>query len=1273
MAGQNATAGAAVVRSFASLLSSKSDLMTMASSSLKKMSGVQEWKEGNYASFKTTSRDRFIACDLGLTLLPGSQICREDEKKLGTAAETKSQRSWRKYVKGSPQLKSLETGIQQKYETQETTSSDKTLNPSASSDPLLGPAGLPHVIAAIHQKRRFSRSFFAKDGSEAVQHNAGSFTAVSYAEQRMGTGEVGNDNNCQYDESLPRAFKKRKLVSKGKEVAFENHNNQSHVHRNQDLTKTNIGRSEKLEPSAAPIRSPPKESSESSKAEQCRQAAHSLNSAPASSHRDRILGSKDTALTGSPSLLAALTSESYRALNPSQLLSTDQRGHRRRSPDTPGDIGMKTGKEVKRSWTSHFPAKATIPGRASLPAPSFLAAQFTSREEYQRQYPNNVPLTSTNLQAYSDLSSIHPSLALPTYPNLPKTSARPHDVCFQSNISDIARAGIWRQSVPRRSASMPNLLSTAVPMSMVSSNSGGSALMPTPPREQSSSPACHPCSSSPSSNPFRQCHIDPLRGHVHIPFNADNSPSPNWHFNTSPQRKPEISLSNRQNLGFASGPDPHQVSPQPSNRQDMTNPSGSKDGTMAVGEPQSRRRRLEVKSNYSSEEVKSLMSSFVRQARVLQAENSNLQSLNAAMAKGFESLQRETAELSKQNQRYERICAQKQQQLETLCQKSSSLQQHFKLVWDERNQLLATKRKEQGIGNPSAVAKKIRLDHSLNTASAASQGSQTSANVSSMLRASGVQMPTPRRGFEQTPTGFHRHVQQVSVPGLSETNVFNVSSQLLSQQGYANGNHNKADSLQTVPIPACSETGVAKASSPGLSQPGCAATYRDSSKLLQSVSIPVYPEANVFSGSSQASMQPGFAAANHDKANLPQDESNQWVYANQPLGAVIRTATTSEQNNRPMEQLPAERVTIDLTHDYPLPSPLASCHTSDNQACQPPVRNGYPLFDLSSSHYPAGHSLSSQHPSVSSAQMQTSQNQLALDQNSQGENLEAMRIQKEAFARMAKKPLSWLQGENPFRKGTKTKERAGLENTRQPSGSNAEEHAHCARSPETGSVAPPPEIATDRMTKKKAPTRTRVFLDAEAKRERAKVYRKTAAEKKKREMEIAQQFLPDEDTLNNPMRAQKQDRRAAKGGKRRGQGRKTSEEAGPHDSQKTLDGRLYREDTAIQQATPGGSMEQATSDDLNSLFGDSEAEGQGSGFSADADSVLHLDNMAATQQEIDAAYVAEVEAELEADVDAGRMAGVEQGDVFNGRTSVPTTYPNGDDGYPGESEESEEE
>ena len=1309
-----------MIESSASLLPDKAEIKTMAPSSLKKMSEFQGRKEGNYASLEKSPLAIFTNCDLGLTLLPGSQIQRKDEKRSGTAVESSPKRIGNGHVGGSEKWKSFENEIQQKRAAQQAAFPNEAKNPSSSPDPSPEAAKSSHVTARRNKEQPLSQIPFVKDGSDVVQHNSNSVAAAPYAEQTLGTSEIGSAQSCQYDDHSARAMKRRRLgrrasnemreskVGKGKQVAFGTHDDRSYAYHDQDLSDVNPVLSELSRSSVATIGLPFSGTGgglESSKPESHRQIPHSPDDAFVRPHQSTILGSEDTTLHGTSSALAALTSKSpakYHHSEPEKLtvynqplkssisVSTQHRKHPRLFPDKPADIRtqvLKPRKEVNRSWTSHFPAKAKIPRRANLPAPSLLAAPFTPSEDHQHQTPTNALLTFTNLHAYANSSRTYLSPSLPNYLSLSKSFIYPLDVCAPEDSFDTAHAGDQRQSARRRSASMPKLSSTYAPMNMDSSNRFGPASMPTPPREQPSFPEYLSCSNLLSHYdhvPFGQNVVDPPRGHLDTFVNTDNSFSQNWQFNMSIQRQHEYSLSNRQNLGITSSLHPRQALTQPSNHQDMTGLSLSKDKTVAAGGPQYRRRRIEVKDNYSHDEVKSIMLSLVTQVQTLKAENTSLHSLNNAMKKDVESFQQVKTDMMQQIQHHERIVAQKDQQIEAMRIKGSSLQQQHKRLWDEHNGMLATIRKENGTGNLSSIIKKILWSHSPNAVGAAGQGSEASTNASPAYHTNGAQLPVPRHGLEQTPAIFQGLAQPVSVPAYSEANVTNVSSRFLRQQGYAATNHNNAYPSKTASIPPYSEADVAKALSRALSQPGFTSACYDNANSPQPESIPAYPDANLAKPSRRASVQSGYAAANLNNASSPHDGSTGLVPADQLLDTNARTMNTNGLNhNRPSEQVPMERVTIDLTDDSQPPSSSASRNTSVHQTREPSIQDAHPPSNVPpaqypSAHYPSGHFAPSQYPSGLSAQNQMAQHQVPLDQDSPCKDLEAMQIQKESIARMAEKPLSWLQGENPFRKGIKSAERFGLPNSRRPPQSNAEENVSLAQSPEAGSVAPLPEIATGRKTKKKVPEKTKVVLDAEAKKARAKGYRKTAAEKKKRERVIAKQLLQDETMSNNAMRAEKQDRRAAKREKRQEQPRKPSEEVRPREPQKTRDGRLYQEDTGIQQAMHGGSMDQVALDDHDSLFGDDEGDNmevEGFQDSPDVDSVMH-DDSATAEEDVDTAYAVELEALLEADIDAGGTSDLRQDGAFGGATCVPALPPGGDHGYhdfSSESEESEEE
>ena len=1285
----------------------------MAPSSLKKMSGARERTEGNDASLEINSSGMFINNDLGLTLLPGSQIQANDEKRSGTTAESSPKNTRSKNVGRLDHWKSSETEIQPKHRAHGGALPNEAKSPSSSPDPGPGLAKFPNLTA---RERLFSQDFPATNSTGVVRHSIISVAAAPYGAQKMGTGEIRKASSFQRDDSPSRAAKRRTLesrafnemreskVSEEKEAAFETRSDQFHVHRDQNLSEVNVVHSEKRNPSFATIGVPFSGTgggSGSSKLELCRQTTHRPETVPARSHQSTNLGYEVTALHCDSSLLAAFGSRSpvkhryleiekltahYQLPKFSKPVSTQYWKHSRLISDTPADIRtqvLKPRKEVNRSWTSHFPTKAKISRRANLPAPSLLAGPFTPSEDHEHPHAIKTPLKSSNPHAYTKFLNPHPSPSLPSDLSLSKAFNYPLDACALEDIFDPAHAGNQRQLFRKRSASLPNLLSTSSPMNMESSNSFEPASMPTPPREQPGYSARFPCSSSLSHQgdvPFLQNLVDPPCGHVNPSFNADNSSSQDWQSDWTLQYQHETSLYNRQNMGFTPGIHPRQAFAQVSNQQHMTEFSVSEDGAMAAGGPQDSRQRLEVKPSYSLGEVKSIVSNLDRQVQMLQAERTSLQSFNATMKKSLESLRQERTDMAHRIQRYERTVAQKDQRIKVMQQKGSSLQHQYKRIWAEHHRLLTIMRKEDGTGNPSAIAQKILWNHSPNTAGAASQGGQPSPKAFPLYSANGAQVPIWSHGFELTPTSFQGHVQPVSVADSSEANVTSASSRSLDQLGYAAANPNNVNPSQTMTIPFYSETNVAEATSRAMSQPEFTAANHDNAKPPQPISIPTYPEIMVADASSRPSVQPVFAAAVHSSENSPHDGSTRWVPSNQTLGATVKSVITNgKSNSRPTEHVPTERVTIDLTDDSQPPLSSASRDSSVHQKCQSSVQGGYPPFNpppgqYPPTQYPARHFVPGKYSPGPSAQPQLSHSQLPANQDSQGRDLEAMRIQGEAFALMAKKPLDWLKGENPFKKATKPGQRVELLNSRHPSQGNAEEHVLSTQSPGAGRMAPLPENTSSQKTKKKAPKKAKIVLDAEAKKERAKGYRKTAAEKKKREKEIAKHLLQDENMSNNAMRAQKQDRRAAKGEKREEQARKESEEVGPRAPHKTLDGRLYQEHNGVQQAIHGEDLEQSPPGDDDSLFGDNEV---GFANSPDADIFMHDDDAAAKEQDSDAAkaadmaaYAVQCEAEFEADVDAGRMPGFEQ------QICDPTTFDNDDGGYdgnPNESEESEEE
>ena len=662
--------------------------------------------------------------------------------------------------------------------------------------------------------------------------------------------------------------------------------------------------------------------------------------------------------------------------------------------------------------------------------------------------------------------------------------------------------------------------------------------------------------------------------------------------------------------------------------QEMSDSSMPIDRAITTGGSQHHYYPFEVKPNYSYQEL----SSHLRdQAQSLKAENVNLQSSNTYLKKGVEVLESQKAKMIKHIQYQERTVTEKDQQIRALMQEAISLQKNYKQMRDNYQGLIATLRKENGTGNPSAIAQRIRQGHAPHTTSPGNPGNQPNTNVPPVYLAHRAQMSTSRPEFEQTSSGLQRQmqVQPLSVSGVLEADAGDASIRFLQQQACASANYNRTN-------------------------------------LLHKMAFPASSVANPANTSSQASVTPGFVAANHNM-NFPRDQSTGCMQPIIPSDPAAGAVTTSHQNDKhPVGHVSPESVTIDLTEESQPPLRSASCNHSVHQTSQSAVQGGdSPFKHLPGQHvpaqYPAINRAQCQSPPGLSAHGQNLKGQVPPTQDSQRPDPEAMRIQSEALARMAKKSLSWLQGANPFRKEIYPLLQSGPSNLEQFSQGNAEGLVISTGSQKEGSVAPLPETATDRRSGNKVPRKARATLTAEAIKERARGYRKKAADKKKREKEVTKQVLQAEAMSTNAMRDQKQQRRANKLGKRQEQSRNPSGGVGPQEPQKTFDGHLYQEDTSVLQAVPKGSIEQAPLDDHDSLFGDdedSQMEMEDPETSPQADSEILDDG-------VDYAYAAELEAQLSADADATISTGLEQIDTLGGG--------DGDVGRPCEDVESEEE
>ena len=1170
--GQKHTVRAVLTESSAKLFSKD-----MAPSSLKKMSGFRRMTEGNYASLEKSLWDMPVNSDLGLTLLPGSQIQTKDEKGLGFTAESSPKEAGNEHDEISDQPRSFGAEVRVKSSTQESAFPNEAKNPRISPIPGSESANLSYVTADLNRARPSSHILIVINERSAVQDNADSAHAALFNQQQMGSREIRNTKSCQHGSYSSRLAKWKKFgtrasnelqgskVSKVKGPAFETHNDASYMHYNQGLYETNTIQSGNRLESVGIIELPLSGTgggSKSSKPEFHRQIKCSLDVAP-----ERIFPSIVAFASRSPA-----KHPHYPSRNLSKVL-TQQLRHSRLPPDTQANNRaqlLKIGKRVnKRSWSTYFPAKARFSPHTKIPDPSFLVAPSTPPSQIlQHQHLINPTLTSTNSHPYTTFSSTSPAHIFLNYPSISEAFDDLTSLDPLVGTLNTAHTGDHPQSAPRRSASMPNLWSTRAPTIMGSSNNFMPATMPTPPSELES-----------------------------------------------------FSLHTRQNYARFTA-------------QDVGGPSMPMNSAMAAGGLQNHRRPLEMRPNYSYKEVKSLISHVTEQAKNLKAENVKLQSSNTALGKHVESLRSEKGAMIELIQYRERTITQKHQQNEAMRQEMMSMQKQHQQMLNEYYGLIATLRKENGTGNPSAIAQRIRQGHAPNTTSPTSQGNQpnrTNVNAPTVCLTNREQLSISRPEFEQRSSVLQGQpqVQPLSVSGGLEADVRDASSRSL-QQARASAIHNR-------------------------------------SNLLQTMSYSAYSEANPANTSSQASVTPGFVAANHNNMKFANDQPTRCMRPIIPFdSAVGSVTTTSVQNNkRPIGHVSPERVTIDLTDGSQPPIRSASCSHPVHQTSQLAVQGGHSPFNLLPGQYsppqdPALSRAQSQSPSGLSAQNQNLEDQMPLSRSSQSPD-RAMKIQRQAIARMAKKPLCWLEGGNPFKKEAKFIPQSVPLNLRQSSKGSAGGLVIPTDSPKEGSVAPLPETATGRQSREKVPGKARAVLTAEAKKERARGYRKKAADKKKREEEATKQLLQAETISTNAMRAQKQERRATKVGKRQEQSRNPSGGVGLQEPQKTLNGQLYQKDTSVLQAVPQGSIEQAPSDDHDSLFGDDEdgqMEMEDSETSPEADCEILEDG-------VDSVYAAELEAQLSADADATMWMGDEQIDTLGGG--------DGHVGGPCEPEESEEE
>ena len=401
---------------------------------------------------------------------------------------------------------------------------------------------------------------------------------------------------------------------------------------------------------------------------------------------------------------------------------------------------------------------------------------------------------------------------------------------------------------------------------------------------------------------------------------------------------------------------------------------------------------------------------------------------------------------------------------------------------------------------------------------------------------------------------------------------------------------------------------------PFISRHGSEQTFSGDQEPVQLVSTPCSSAVTVTDASSWSQNQQGYAAANHNTAD--------------PLQLVTIPASSEIDIAKASSPALSQPGSINANHHGTI---FRRSQFATGVRSSPPlgVTIGSMAIDGQNNKHATGQEL---------------KERLTIDLTEDAQPRSCLASHDQLSHKPRQRSLSWLQGENPKETWTKTYQRTGLPDPRQLSQGNTEECIALAESPAAGRVAPLPEAVTARKTKEKTPKKTKVVLNAEAKKERAKRYRKTAAEKKRTDKELAQQSLQRENMSNDPLRAQKRDQRAAKREQRQREARQASGELGLKEPQMTLDGRLYQENIGVLQDVNQGSIERAATYDHNSLFGDDEdgsLEMKESKASSGFVSAMHEED---TAVEVDrhTAYVAELEAVLAADADARMNTGIEQ-------------------------------
>lgn len=1258
----------------------------MAPTLRKKMSVVRGRKEGNYASSDQESLGGFTTCGLGLTLLPGSQVPREngDEPKALADNPARELRSGNRRRGQNSQL--WEMGNRQPLH--ENKSPPQRENSSRSARSQRSSTGSSTNTQADGRKL-FNLEHHPLDGSyHSELRNGISYPAVSTSGVGLDCVDSNQINNVDAERSgnsLVRDSKRRRLEDSAVDCGTpkygrnlgETCENQSkalfdgkfsdlHVEQENSLigsdsflnTSTSLPAGGKVfsdlhvEESSSgvagslginknPLTQDPCHSSTSKSSFP---AAHRQKSVCASNNAN--LESDDAPVICSRPSVAAIILPSSARHQRSRSERSDQ-SHSiselfcepdRSRPSLNVESRVNSDKivsspeqKVKRSFTSHLPSLSVskAPSRANgKPSVSVTPVLFTTAEDRQQVHSGHTLLAPENLHELT----LTPVL---DYRTKYKLSDRLLDAFALRHCFDPAHTKFLTDSRPKRSSSLPNIPAMRAPSDLNPFESCSPATLLTPPRDSH-----YPDMSSFFSSPISY-HGTALAAEQTTPVLPQTNTSLNNYNPQYPNGLAETGRRTRQEDNWSadgtvtpSDLTLHHESIPPISRHPQSKcqiPRNLDEGAKEAFAQQCSLLEIPYKANYSHAEVRQLILGAKKRLQSVLKTGLKYKSLCATLAKGHDKLRQDKAHIIQRLGSCEIACAKKDEQLAAMQSAESSLRRQTAKLRDERDQLQSAMRRLYHRGQPTAM-----IDHI----------------------------------------------------------------------------------IRTHPVNAKVNLGAPDTRSPG-GQPGVnASSTIDPQACFQTLAAPYHTNwhiENTFTQPRNANMQCSHVTSLWDgfsERPIPLDSST-----NQYSGPFVRPGITNIQADALVNgAIRSDPITIDLTDESMPSSALDSRDTSCPVPPKPSLDNQVPPF----CHPPGQHvwsycipdSFPGDHTPIQTHQSQTTSNNTLPDQVTPALNPEGLNAHAEARKRLARKELSWLDGVHPFRIDTKTGQQFGLPSSTRASSCTTNHNTSHTQSAVPGSQTPVPKSDLTTNTKGKVSDKTKDVLslvdrkaEEEKRRARAKGYRLKSAEKKRREKQLIQGSHASSTTAYDG----KQGRRAAKDEKRQWRaqnplGQTVQNASSGEQCAKTPDGFCSQFGQNRTQGSP---------DDLDSLFGDDdlvpmeedmdptellppeplhftyvndsqygamhavnssiESTAGEENVSPAAEAVAEVDDVGNFDNDDELA--AELEAALEAELEAEAMAGVEHAGSADGETVDPVVYRADGRGLRDESwsEESEEE